>query len=223
MASVVKNARGRPRSQDKHEAIMEAAGRLFLSKGFVCTSMDEVACDAGVSKQTVYSHFQNKDRLYGACITTICDAYFPRPTSIAPDAPVAERLTRIGHNFLHLILSDEAMNMYRTLVSHAGDGPRMAHLFYKAGPALVAEELSQVIRTAVERKELKPCDPEQVGGHFASLVKGEVHFQLSLGLPVDIDPERIKAHVASCVQVILAAYGAGSPVASSSTTSGKAE
>ena len=59
---------GRPKSEAKAEAILHAASELFLSQGFQGTSMDAVAKRAGVSKQTVYSHFANKEELFKACI-----------------------------------------------------------------------------------------------------------------------------------------------------------
>ena len=59
---------GRPKSEAKAEAILGAAAELFLAQGFQGTSMDAVAKRAGVSKQTVYSHFANKEELFKACI-----------------------------------------------------------------------------------------------------------------------------------------------------------
>ncbi|MGH8988543.1 MAG: TetR/AcrR family transcriptional regulator, partial [Acidimicrobiales bacterium] len=37
----------------KHRAIAEAAAALFLRKGYQGTSMDDIAAEAAVSKQTV--------------------------------------------------------------------------------------------------------------------------------------------------------------------------
>src|SRR5437870_1635054 len=42
------------RSIRKRRAIVEAAEEVFLSNGYVGTSMDEIAARASVSKQTVY-------------------------------------------------------------------------------------------------------------------------------------------------------------------------
>lgn len=61
-------SRGRPRDAEKNNAIVEAASLLFLEQGFDGTSMDEVAKRAGVSKQTVYSHFSGKEQLFSHVI-----------------------------------------------------------------------------------------------------------------------------------------------------------
>ncbi len=52
------------RSARKRQAIMEAATALFLRDGYRNTSMDQVAADAAVSKQTVYKHFADKEQLF---------------------------------------------------------------------------------------------------------------------------------------------------------------
>jgi AcrR family transcriptional regulator len=44
-------------------AVVQAAHRLFLERGFAATTMPEVASAAGVSVQTVYKAFRNKPRL----------------------------------------------------------------------------------------------------------------------------------------------------------------
>jgi AcrR family transcriptional regulator len=55
-----------PTYTPKQEAILQGAVRLFLRSGYAGTSMDRVAAEAGVSKQTIYSHFQDKEGLFQA-------------------------------------------------------------------------------------------------------------------------------------------------------------
>ena len=53
---------------DKRSTILRAAHKLFLRDGFSATSMDAVTQEAGVSKATVYAHFDSKQRLFEALI-----------------------------------------------------------------------------------------------------------------------------------------------------------
>jgi AcrR family transcriptional regulator len=48
---------------------MEAAAQAFLTGGYRGTSMDEIAAAAGVSKQTVYKQFVDKQRLFVEIVT----------------------------------------------------------------------------------------------------------------------------------------------------------
>src|SRR5258707_3503798 len=60
-------------STRKRNAIVEAATTTFLHKGYLGTSMDEIAALAGVSKQTVYKHFADKERLFVEIVITTVD------------------------------------------------------------------------------------------------------------------------------------------------------
>src|SRR3954465_13102572 len=62
------------RSSRKRRAILEAATDAFARSGFRVTSMDEIAAGAAVSKQTVYKHFADKERLFQEIVTTTVDA-----------------------------------------------------------------------------------------------------------------------------------------------------
>jgi AcrR family transcriptional regulator len=53
----------RPRSAAAHKKVLDAAVRLFSSQGIDSTSMDAIAEASGVSKATIYKHWQDKDAL----------------------------------------------------------------------------------------------------------------------------------------------------------------
>ncbi len=55
---------GRPKSAEKRKNMLAAA-----ELGYSATTMDLVAAKANVSKQTVYSHFKNKDDAYVWAVT----------------------------------------------------------------------------------------------------------------------------------------------------------
>src|ERR1043165_9214739 len=46
------------------EAIVEAAQRLFLQRGFGSVSMDELAEAAGVARRTLYNQFTSKEEIF---------------------------------------------------------------------------------------------------------------------------------------------------------------
>src|SRR6201991_608144 len=53
----------RPRSAEAHKKVLEAAVQLFSERGIDAASMDAIADASGVSKATIYKHWQDKDAL----------------------------------------------------------------------------------------------------------------------------------------------------------------
>src|ERR1700682_2314140 len=52
------------RSLQRHERILDAATRVFASKGYHGTLVDEIAAEADTSKGGVYFHFPNKQAIF---------------------------------------------------------------------------------------------------------------------------------------------------------------
>jgi AcrR family transcriptional regulator len=53
----------RPRSPEAHEKVIHAALALFGERGIDATSMDAIARASGVSKATIYNHWEDKEAL----------------------------------------------------------------------------------------------------------------------------------------------------------------
>ena len=53
----------RQRSEEAHRKVVHAAIRLFAKQGIDATSMDSIADASGVSKATIYKHWEDKDAL----------------------------------------------------------------------------------------------------------------------------------------------------------------
>lgn len=63
------------RSQDSRDEILQAAIRLFASRGFHETSMSEVARTAHVSKALIFWHFKTKEELFMAVLSRLLEPY----------------------------------------------------------------------------------------------------------------------------------------------------
>lgn len=193
-------ARGRPRSSDKSLAILEAAGELFLSAGFDRTTMDEVARIAGVSKQTVYTHFTNKEFLFRAVIAHKVSEYFTDdPLALVDARALEESLRRIGRQYVKLILSDEAVAMFRLLVTHAETHPKMVRLFYEEGPQRLGAAIEQCLAAAMRRGALGDHDVARARTTLETLLRGEIYVTRTLGILGRADEDLITRHVDQAV------------------------
>jgi TetR/AcrR family transcriptional regulator len=59
-------------------AVLDAAERLFAERGFVGTSMRDIADASGVSQPLIQYHFDHKDGLYAAALRRAVEAYAAR-------------------------------------------------------------------------------------------------------------------------------------------------
>ncbi|AEJ61088.1 regulatory protein TetR [Spirochaeta thermophila DSM 6578] len=62
----------------RRKAILKAARKLFLSRGFLETSMDQIAEECELSKGTLYLYFKNKEELALAIVNQTFDELLAR-------------------------------------------------------------------------------------------------------------------------------------------------
>jgi len=205
-----RNGRGRPRSADKHRAILDAAGELFLTEGFERTSMDAVSRSAGVSKQTVYGHFQNKEGLFRAVIAQKVSEYFPEdPLRYGAEHSVVETLTMIGRQYMRLILSPDAVAVFRLLAANAERHPKMVSLYFEEGPGRLNAAIRAYLDKARSDEALSFKSAEAAAARFCTLLRGDAFFRATLGLLEAPTADELDAHVADCVEAFLALYRKG--------------
>lgn len=69
---VLENRKKREKEQ-RIESIIEAAKRIFITKGYLGATMDEIALEVEISKPTLYQYFKNKDDLYFSLLIPFLD------------------------------------------------------------------------------------------------------------------------------------------------------
>ncbi|MEH6417676.1 TetR/AcrR family transcriptional regulator [Pseudomonas sp. CGJS7] len=197
---------GRPKDLSKRTAILEAAKRLFLIEGFDGVSMDQIATEAGVSKLTVYSHFGDKETLFGAAVKTYCEQHLPSPLfEPAPATPLRARLIEIAVAFYDMISTPEAIQIHRLLCSPQVAESALSKMFWDAGPQRLHDEFESLLVRRVESGELEIADTARAATQFFALVKGEPHALLMFGCGFTGKAE-LKAHIEASVAMFLRAY-----------------
>lgn len=207
MARPTKARPGRPKDPEKRSDILAAAGKCFLEYGFEGASMDAIASEAGVSKLTVYSHFRNKDVLFKDVIACKCNEHRPADSLLVfADEEPRKALTAIGMSGMRFLTAPEVLAMYRVVIGESGKNPKVAALFYEAGPQRVLKDFVELLRAWVKKGWLEIRNLQQAADHFFSMVKGEMHFQTMINVQSVPGDAEVKRHVDGCVDVFLRAY-----------------
>ncbi|NQU61270.1 MAG: helix-turn-helix transcriptional regulator, partial [Rhodospirillales bacterium] len=89
-----------------------------METGFGSTSMDAIAAEAGVSKRTVYSHFENKETLFAAIMGDMCRIIGgSNPDEPIPDENPELVLNTVGLHILHSVMDPEALDVFRVVLA----------------------------------------------------------------------------------------------------------
>ncbi len=195
---------GRPKSAEKADAIRNAAIDLFMADGIERTSMDAIAAAAGVSKQTVYSHFNSKEDLFRACVSTKVQSYGLDASSLPADDGVDRFLRHIGHSYLTLLSDPGVIRMFRLMAAEADTHPDTVRSFYESGPVATTGNVARLLAHYLHDSSRETA--AKATAEFLALVRGEYWLQLELGTRIRIGDEEMSAHIDHCVRQIHKLY-----------------
>ncbi|WFB05698.1 TetR/AcrR family transcriptional regulator [Streptomyces sp. LX-29] len=162
------------RSARKHQEILDAATTVFLNKGYSGTSMDDIAKLAAVSKQTVYKHFADKEKLFAEIVlatTDRIDAMVDLVADIPAEADALdENLTRLARQFLATLTQPEVIQLRRLIIANADAFPELGATWYEQGFERVLATLAATFQRLTDQGLLKADDPILAAHHFAGLL-----------------------------------------------------
>ncbi len=206
------------RSDRKRRAILEAATGLFLRNGFLGTSMDEIAADAAVSKQTVYKHFDDKERLFreivAVTVDEISDPNYAAVLALKDSGDVDADLRELARGQLASVMQPRLLQLRRLVIGETGRFPELGQLFYERGPGRTIAALAVVFERLAERGALVLDEPLLAAAHFNWLVMSiPLNRAMLLGEDSQPDEAALNRCADSGVSVFLAAYGSASRTA----------
>ncbi len=199
------------RSARKRRAIMDAAAGLFLSQGYDGTSMDQVAAQAAVSKQTVYKQFIDKEHLFRDVILSVTgtvDAFidlFRRTLASTDD--VSRALHELARGYVLAVMQSRILRLRRLLIAESSRFSSLGRSYYERGPQRVVEAIAECFQALDKRGVLRVEDPQLAAQHYAFLV---------LAIPLDralvcgddaLGTDELRRLADAGVDVFLRAYG----------------
>jgi TetR/AcrR family transcriptional regulator, mexJK operon transcriptional repressor len=202
------------RSTRKRRAILEAATEVFLRKGYVGTSMDEIVARAAVSKQTVYKHFADKESLFAEIVTSavneVSDPNYEEVVNLEFSGDVESDLRGLASRQLARVMQPRLLQLRRLVIGEAGRFPELGRVYYERGPGRTIDALAGAFERLAERDLLQLDDPHLAAAHFNWLVMSIPLNEAMLcgddDLPGAADLDRYSE---TGVRAFLAAYGAG--------------
>ncbi len=163
----------------KTEAILEAASRLIHERG-AAVSMEAIAREAGVSKQTLYNRFPSKLEVARALAARRSEAVTqPLRTGGDPEAV----LTAFALGLLEKVREGHHGPSLRNVALMSPEVPDLAEAVYDAGPAEGLRRLADWLAIQTREGRLATPDPLAAAEMFAGMTLGHAHLRAVLGVP----------------------------------------
>ncbi len=197
------NTRGRPKELHKRGQILQASGELFIRQGFQHTSMDQIAVNADVSKQTIYSYFNNKEQLFAEVISHKVRSYQIEEGEEIPLTPIQPCLEELGKRFLDLVMDPECIYITRVVIAESIEYPKMAELFYKNGPQRVIQFLSSYLQRLDKEHGLHIKDPAKAAVMYIGLLKGHWYLENLMNVGSPITRRAKTRHINECARMFI--------------------
>jgi len=128
--------------EQRIQSILGEAKKLFFSKGYRETTMDEVALEAGFSKATIYQYFKSKDDLYFSLLLPVAE------DSTKEMKKVEEKLDTEKYSSGASFIRDMFKHFYKAYEKDP-EGFKILQLFQQTG---MLWELSEKTRLAIFEK-----------------------------------------------------------------------
>jgi TetR/AcrR family transcriptional regulator, mexJK operon transcriptional repressor len=195
----------------KSAEVLESAKRLFLERGFVGTTVEDIAAAANVSKATVYSNFRDKEELLTALLDQVSgDAAAIAAAAFEPlaeDGPLEERLQRVALALVDGVLQPQVVQLRRLAIAEAARHPAATKTYWDRGPALSLMLLERGFMRLTDSGQLGTgAESRLAAEQFAYALLGPLQDRMLLvsGDPLSAD-ERL-ARVTAVVRRFLAAW-----------------
>lgn len=196
----------RSKNEVKRYKILDAAVSLFTKQGYAGTSMDLIAKNADVSKQTVYTHFGSKDELFSASIEYKCESLQIVDLSLHDLSDPYTVLLTLAQSFTEFMTSKEVCAVHKICVFESTTYPQVSEIFYKAGPLRIINEVSLLMLKLHQQKILTIEHPRHAASQFLNMMKGELWMQIEFNIKERVSPEEVEAYLRNSVAFFIRGY-----------------
>jgi TetR/AcrR family transcriptional repressor of mexJK operon len=136
--------------------------------------MEEIAVRAGVSKQTVYKHFTDKQHLFADIVLSTTDDMSDLIGIVADKLPsttdLAKDLTSLAETFLVALMQPRVLRLRRLVITSADRFPEISSAWYEKGFERVLAALATSFRALADRELLAIDDATAAAEHFVGML-----------------------------------------------------
>ncbi|AZM39697.1 TetR/AcrR family transcriptional regulator [Acinetobacter sp. WCHA39] len=198
---------GRPKDLEKRAKILQAAKSIFLKMGYHATNMNQIAKEAGVTKLTVYNHFQDKANLFICAIEESCEESIrAKQFELTPESDFRQALYLMCQRALSIIYLPEALKLDCLLFELAAEQSPLTQQFFDASHTRMCHVWCDFFEQAIAFKFIQADAPLKQTELIISLMLGIRHQQVLLGLAPVPTANEIDQIIQHAIEIFLLKY-----------------
>jgi AcrR family transcriptional regulator len=201
-----------PRSHEaKRVSILEAATYVFCREGYAGANIDMIAAEAGVSRQTIYNHHGDKEKLFIAVVRALTEranagifatlATFPdHPADL--EAELVAFAVRLNRN---CICNSDGKYLRKLIEAEGQRYPELFATWRENGPGKTWAALAARFARLAHAGYLEVDDPDLAARQFLALIDADLKISMLLG--DQPDDASVRQAATNAVRTFLRAYG----------------
>ena len=198
---------GRPKDLEKRKHILEAAKKLFLKMGYHGSSMNQIAKEAGVTKLTVYNHFQDKEPLFYCAIEETCEESInARPIGLSASSDFLSHFHQACELAMNIINLPEAIKLEHLLLELAAEKNPLALQFYNASHQKMCDVWQDFFVQATQLGFIQADEIEKQINLILSLLLGVRHHEVLLGIRPSPDAIETDQIIGESIELFMMKY-----------------
>lgn len=195
----------------KRLSVLEAASMVFCRDGFASASLELIAAEAQVSRQTIYNHYGDKERLFIAVIkdmTERANAGLFAAISSFPDNPadleaeLLEFAIRLARNCM---CNRDCITLRKLIQAEGQRYPELFAPWRELGPERAWAAIAARFAKLHHAGYLEIDNPDIAARQFQALVNADLYIGTLLGEKTS-DAE-VRSAATTAVRTFLRAYG----------------
>ncbi|MEO6919252.1 MAG: TetR/AcrR family transcriptional regulator [Collimonas sp.] len=196
----------RMKSEERRQAIIDVAAAIFNEIGFERTSMSEISARLGGSKATLYNYFSSKEDIFVETMRQQIGQHYEAVfEQLVEGGDLRQTLQQVGAQYLKVILMPEVVAVKRLVLAHA-ERWNIGKMLYERGPKPGWTRVSDFLRKAMERQQLRVADPWVAALQLRGLLETEWMETRMLGVITGATPAKIKESAERAIDAFMRIY-----------------
>jgi len=190
----------------KEQEILDVASGYFLSHGYKGTSINAMARDSGISKESIYRYFKSKKMLFEAVIAKELAEYQGKLKFLDVELEsvgLEEALVTTAESILGVVNVDRTLALRRLIFHESVKSPDIGEYYYAVGPQEAYEHLERVFRYHAPDAGV---DPTVLAHYFVAMVLHNRMLQRECGVLKSMSARQIRKHCETVTRDFITAF-----------------